>query len=100
MTKVEGYLLNPDHPTGRGKAAFFARFGFLPADALAFAVALDRHGATRPVVRVTVSDFGRKHEVRCGLDGLDGRNPCIVTIWFQSHGEHGCRLVTAYPSQN
>jgi len=99
MGKVENYLLNRDHPTGRDKAAFFASFGFVSMDGQRLAVALDRHGASRPVVRTTQSEFGQKYEVRCAIETPDRRDPCIVTIWFQPDGEASCRLITAYPSR-
>ncbi|MCP3733279.1 hypothetical protein M9979_00060 [Sphingomonas sp. RP10(2022)] len=97
LAKIEAYLLSRDHPTGRAKAAFFERFGFSPSDPLAFAMALDRHGAMRPVVRTLTNEYGTKHEVRCSLLTPDGRNPCIVTVWLQPRGEAGFRLITAYP---
>jgi hypothetical protein len=98
IAKVEAYLLNHDHPTGRAKATFFGRFGYESIDAVAFAMALDRHGATRPIMRTSTSPYGAKYEVRCSLETPDGRNPCIVTIWLQPDGEAGCRLITAYPA--
>jgi filamentous hemagglutinin len=98
IAKVEAYLLNQDHPTGRAKAAFFARFGYDSTDPVAFAVALDRHGATRPILRTSANAYGIKYEVRCGLETPDGRNPCIVTVWLQRERESACRLITAYPA--
>ena len=100
IAKVEAYLLNRDHPTGRAKATFFGRFGYDSSDPIAFAVALDRHGATRPIVRTSSNAHGMKYEVRCSLETPDGRNPCIVTIWLQPDGEAGCRLITAYPADH
>jgi hypothetical protein len=97
MAKVEAYLLDRRHPTGRAKAVFFERFGYHSADPIAFAIALDRHGATRPVIRTSSNAYGVKYEVRCSLETPDGRNPCIVTIWLQPSGEASCRLITAYP---
>ena len=98
IAKVEAYLLNRDHPTGRAKAAFFGRFGYASIDAIAFAMALDRHGAARPITRTSTNAYGVKYEVQCNFETPDRRNPCIVTIWLQPSGEAGCRLITAYPA--
>ena len=98
IAKVETYLLNRDHPTGRAKAAFFARFGYDSVNQVAFAMALDRHGATRPIVRTSTNAYGVKYEVRCSFETPDGRDPCIVTIWLRPEGEAACRLITAYPA--
>lgn len=97
--KLVDYLLSPNHPTGRHKAAFFTNLGFAIDDPATFGAALERHARTRPIVRVVQSEFGTKREIRCNLDTPDGTNPCIVTIWIQPVGTAMHRLVTAYPAR-
>lgn len=43
LDKVTGYLLSFEHPDGRAKAAFFARFGFDAGRPLVFVDAMVRH---------------------------------------------------------
>jgi hypothetical protein len=76
--KITGYLLSPSHRDGRGKAAFFARFGFTADSWQTLAGALLQHAATHEVAKVEAS-------------------PVVRVIWFIDSGEEIPRFVTAYP---
>ena len=58
--KVEGYLLSFTHRTGRSKAEFFSRFGFVAGSWEELARALVRHAAENVVAKTEDSAFGRK----------------------------------------
>lgn len=94
--KVVDYLLNVDHPEGRGKAAFFRRFGFSPTAWEHLAEALIGHAANE-VVRTEASSFGTRYVVEGRIQAPDGRRPRIRSIWFIDHGGETPRFVTAYP---
>lgn len=97
--KMDSYLLNPIHPVGRSKAAYFARFGFTREDWSTAASALVGHGETNPVVETRHEAHGVLYAHRCTVETPDGRNPCIVTVWIHRHGEDVLSFVTAYPAE-
>lgn len=97
--KVRDYLLSPEHPVGRFKAAFFCALGYtrdgwerLQLDLLE----LGRSGTARPAQAVP---FGQKYEVRGILHGPGGGAAYLVTIWIILEGQAVPRLVTAYPGE-
>jgi hypothetical protein len=95
--KIVGYLLNPLHPDGAGKALFFRRLGFRAEQWEALAAAL-RDLATRSEV---ISRVDSKHGAKYIIDGLvdtpSGRTANVRTVWIIDAGEETPRLVTAYP---
>lgn len=96
--KVVDYLLNPEHPQGKSKAQYFARFGFSREDYVVLLEALLSHPDDNDVVRVQDNDFGAKSTVQCQVKTPDGRDPCILSVWFLERGSGIQRLVTAYPA--
>lgn len=95
--KIVDYLLNPLHRHGASKARFFGDFGFRSSDWERLAEALQRHGQTHEVVRQRETPFGPRFEVQRRLVAVDGRQPCVSTIWQWDKGEVAPRLITAYP---
>ena len=59
-SKVVEYLLSLNHPDGRGKAAFFMRFGFRADQWEQLAEALRLIGASYPVVGIVESGYGTR----------------------------------------
>jgi len=96
-SKVERYLLNPDHPEGSGKARFFTRFGFRRDDWPGLSAALCGHAQTQPVVRIVETEFSTRYVVEGILKSPDGRNPRLRTIWVVDKGSLAPRFITAYP---
>ena len=94
--KVVDYLLNANHPEGRGKAAFFQRFGFAPVAWEQLAEVLTAHAANE-VVRTEASPFGMRYVVEGSIQAPDGRRSRIRSIWFIDHGGETPHFVTAYP---
>jgi hypothetical protein len=64
--KVTHYLLNPAHPAGGSKAAFFLRFGFTVANWRRLAEALLRHAGENEIVGTEQTPHGTRFVV----DGL------------------------------
>lgn len=95
--KVTNYLLSTTHPSGRSKAAFFARFGFTIARWESLADALRRHAQDNEVGQTENTPFGTSYAVDGPLATLDGRTPRIRTVWFIETGDAIPRLVTADP---
>src|SRR5258708_2141019 len=95
--KVVGYLLNPAHRYGAGKARFFEAFGFRRDAWTSLADALRKHAQQCEVSRVAETGFGPRYEIDGDLQAPDGRTPRVRTVWQLDHGEVAPRLITAYP---
>ncbi len=97
--KLCDYLLNPSHPVGGPKSAWFATLGYtrenwleLRDDLLAIAAACGDFVA-KP------SPYGVKYETRGDL-GTEGHRPgMVVAVWIVEENSSP-RLVTAYPGND
>ncbi len=102
-SKVVDYLLNPDHPDGGPKCAFFAAFGFDRGNWRVLASALRDHALRNQVARVAESPYGVRYSVDGPLAAADGRAPNLRTVWIVDTDDEGRpisgapRLVTAHP---
>jgi hypothetical protein len=95
--KVADYLLARNHPAGRAKAAFFARFGFMAAEWSQLRDALLDHARSAPTVSAAETPFGTKYILEGAIAAPDGRNPRVRAVWFIAIGDTTPRFVTAYP---
>jgi hypothetical protein len=95
--KVRDYLLSPRHATGRQKARFFARLGYVQANWRRLRADLCQLAREHDVTTGRPSVFGSKYELRATLIGPSGRSAEIVAIWIVLKGEEFPRLVTAFP---
>lgn len=91
-------LLNESHAANKGRAKFFALFGFTSNGWETMHDALLTHVATNPIVETETTLHGTKDQLHGPLlDALpDGRNPCILLIWTIEPGGEP-RFVTAFP---
>jgi len=95
--KLVEYLLNPNHPRGRGKDQFFLRLGFRREQAEILRQALVRVAATADMTE-TSGMFGRKFVGAAELETPSGRTALVVTVWILPDGAPPPQLVTAYPA--
>jgi hypothetical protein len=95
--KVLGYLLSPDHPSGRSKASFFSALGFRREQPADLRQALLQHAATDTVSSVRLTQFGAKYVVDGQIRGPAGTSARIRSVWFVETNEIRPRLITAYP---
>lgn len=95
---MTGYLLDPDHPVGGAKAAFFQGFGFSERAWPIFEAALTEHPHRNPVESVRRDRWGIRYAVRCTVRTPDGRDPCIVSVWIVPPDQEEAVFVTAYPA--
>jgi filamentous hemagglutinin len=94
--KIRGFLLDKNHPGNKGRANFFARFGFTPARWDVLRDALIAHVNANQIEDPETTRHGTVYAVRCSLSSPDGRNPCVSTIWtIEPSG--GPKFVTAFP---
>jgi len=75
--KITGYLLDPTHPFGRAKAAFFMRFGFALDNWQVLRDALVMHAGNNEVALSMTRRHGVMYEVIGPLKTPDGRNPQV-----------------------
>jgi hypothetical protein len=95
--KVTHYLLNPAHPAGGSKAAFFLRFGFTVAEWQRLAEALLRHARENEVVETENTRHGIRYVVDGPLIAPDGKNLNVRCAWYIHPGGDAPRFVTAHP---
>ena len=96
--KVRDYLLNPEHPDGGSKAAWFQSLGYardrweeLASDLLALAAACDQFATVR-------TPFGVKYVVKGQVGRKSHRFASVLAVWIVEAGRPP-RLVTAYPDE-
>ncbi len=97
ITKVVGYLLNPDHPKGAAKAKLFQAVGFSTEKVDEFIAALRQQAATNKIADVIEHSHGVKTVVDCFMPTPSGRPYCIRTVWNDHLDGAPPRLVTAHP---
>jgi hypothetical protein len=95
--KLTGYLLSAAHPRGRGKALFFASFGFSPAAPQVLEQALLQHARDNPVLRILETPHGVKYEIEAPLRAPNGYTPVVKSVWIIDHPDGRPRFVTALP---
>jgi hypothetical protein len=95
--KLLNYLLNPGHPDGSEKAAFFAHFGFSGDSVEELRAALLKHATEHDISRMETSPFGTRYVIDGAVLAPDGRQPSIRVVRFVENGSSVPRLVTAYP---
>ena len=97
--KLTEYLLNPDHPIGGDKAAFFLRFGFRQDTWRLLESALLIHATEGLVIGERSTTYGRHYTVEGRLRTPDGRDPIVRTAWMVALDAWRPRFVTAHPGR-
>lgn len=97
--KLRDYLLSPQHPVGRFKAAFFAQLGYRQDNWQMLAADLRTQHLTRDAREWPASRHGRKFEIRAPLRGPNGQTLDVVSVWMIRVLEDMPRFVTAYPGE-
>jgi len=95
--KVVSYLLDPTHPKGGSKAKYLLRFGFTAEEPQLLADALAIHYQAAPDARMMFDEVGSRRVICEGpIQGLDGREPWIRSVWLVEPDMYG-RLLTVVP---
>lgn len=95
-SKILDYLLSPDHPVGKDKAAYFTSRGFRRENPQLLRRALLELARRGTVVDVTETGWGTKYYVEGSVRAPDGNRLDLATVWMGTD-RGGPRLVTAYP---
>lgn len=95
--KVVSYLLDLTHPKGGSKAKYLLRFGFTAEEPQLLADALAIHYQAAPNARIMFDEVGSRRIICEGpIQGLDGREPWIRSVWLVEPDLYG-RLLTVVP---
>ena len=97
--KLHDYLLSPDHPGGRSKAAYFRRLGYERSRWRSLEADLREQHLSLEPARVIDTEFGRKYVIEAMLVGPSGGTAMLVSVWIIRSGEEVPRLVSAYPGR-
>ena len=97
VRKIRDYLLSPDHPRGRDKAAFFASYGFKRAEWSILKDALLAHAKSNEAVELAPTAYGTKYILSGPLHCPDGRVAIFKTAWIIDAGTTTPRFVSAVP---
>ena len=95
--KITRYLLNPAHPAGGSKAAFFLCYGFTVVDWRRLAEALLRHARENEVIETEETRHGTRYAVDGPLTAPDGTVLNVHTAWYTDPGSDVPRFVTSHP---
>jgi hypothetical protein len=95
--KITHYLLNPAHPAGGSKAAFFQCFGYSVRRWEVLARDLLQHALRNEVFAEESVRYGTRYVIDGCLTAPDGTSLNIRSAWFIDHGTQEPRFVTAHP---
>ena len=95
--KITRYLLNPAHPAGGSKAAFFLRHGFTLADWPRLAESLLRHAGDNDVVETEPTRYGTRYQIDGALSAPDGTLLKVRSARSIDPDSENPRFVTAHP---
>ena len=99
MEKLTGYVLNPEHPVGKHKAAVFeAVLGITMADANYLMDKIMEAAQTQEAIPTRHDEFGQRYQVEFEID-RNGRRATILTAWIWEPKELSPRLTSCYVKQ-
>jgi len=99
-SKLQDYLLSPNHPVGRFKARFFSKLGFSAGRWDLFDRALRDQHLSQSAESGGADQYGRSFTIRAILKGPAGESAVVISVWHIRTGEDRPRLVTAYPGED
>lgn len=100
--KTEGYLLNPNHPTGGGKAKFMQDvLGYTQSDAKLFHRNVVSSLIGKIPTKTEETPYGTKYTYRVSLAGKKGTSVSanVVVVIQKDHGRTTHRIITVYPDK-
>jgi hypothetical protein len=95
--KIAGYLLNLQHPDGKGKANFFLKAGFHLDRIDEFKAFLLSHAMVNQVAKAEQTKFGTKYIIEGEVEMTDPFRFYLRTVWMVAINSEQPKLITAYP---
>ncbi len=96
MEKLVDYVLNPEHPVGKHKAAVFeVVLGITVVDADYLRDTILEAVLTQEAIPTKLDEFGQRYQMEFEVE-RNGRSATILTSWILEHSEHSPRLTSCY----
>ena len=96
--KLRDYALNPEHDSGRYKAAFFAQMGCTADHWQRLEQDIREQHLAQPIEAGQPSSYGRKYTITAPLQGPHGLARQVTTVWIFRPGRDWAELVTIEPA--
>lgn len=96
--KLRDYALNPEHNSGKYKAVFFQQMGYTPENWQQLERDLRAQHLLQYASEGKPSPFGSKYIITAPLQGPNGVERQVTTVWIIRAGENFPRLVTIEPA--
>jgi hypothetical protein len=96
--KLREYALNPQHVTGRFKAAFFKQMGYEADHWQRLENDIREQHLSQTAEPGQPSPFGRKYTITAPLVGPNGNLRWVTTVWMIRTGNNWAELVTIEPA--
>lgn len=97
-SKLYDYLLNLNHPEGKGKAQFYQHIGYTSGMGEQLRADLLRMACYGLVISVVHNRQGTKYIIRGSLTAPNNKTYDLLTVWVIEQPENKPRLITAYPN--
>lgn len=97
--KLYKYLLNPNHPEGKGKARFFEQIGYTIDNGEQLRAGLIQLACSGSVTNEQPNRVGRKYIVTGPINAQNGKTYQLLTVWAVEPPDNEPRLITAYPNK-
>ena len=97
--KVTRYLLDLNHPRGKGKAQEFRKRGYDESNVAAMISDLIGVAQSQPVSEVEPTQYGTKYVIYGVIQPPIGGDLLILSVWQIDYGRSAPRLLSAYPQE-
>lgn len=97
--KVTCYLLDLNHPRGKGKAQEFRKRGYDESNVAAMISDLIGVAQSQPVSEVEPTQYGTKYVIYGVIQPPIGGDLLILSVWQIDYGTNAPRLLSAYPQE-
>ena len=98
VRKLRDYALNPQHDSGRFKAAFFAQMGYATTNWRLLERDIRAQHLSQAAEPGQPSPYGKKYTITAPLRGLSGEIRQVTTVWIVRPGNNYAELVTIEPA--
>jgi len=96
--KLRDYALNPDHPAGGYKAAFFAQMGYSRQHWQRLEQDIRAQHLIHPATPGKSSPHGTKYTITAPLQGPQEAARQVTTVWIVRYESDVAELVTIEPA--
>lgn len=97
--KITRYLLDLNHPDGRGKAQEFRKRGYNESNVDTMIGDLIEVAQSQPVSGVERTEYGTKYVIYGVIQPPTGGDLLILSVWQIDHGSSAPRMLSAYPQE-